>query len=134
MHELDVDYMTSAYRMLYEIETQLKYHVHSTLFRKHGWRWEEYLKFKKPLDDMLFREVLNLYEKHPLFRNYFEYDELTFLLSSKPIRNDIAHMKVISSDEYNLLLKFCHVVKVKLNAQKQNLRFFPKRNILCHHH
>ncbi|WP_416151145.1 hypothetical protein ACM26V_09330 [Salipaludibacillus sp. HK11] len=118
MHDNDIDYMTSAYRMLYEVETLLKYNVHSALFRKRGWKWEEHATFKKPLDEMYFPEVLSLYEKHPLFMYYFDYKELSFLLSLKPIRNDIAHMKVITSEEYNLLVKSFQTVKEKFNAQK----------------
>ncbi|MGJ9383881.1 hypothetical protein [Salipaludibacillus sp. CF4.18] len=113
MHDNDIDYMTSAYKVLYEIETLLKYNIHSTFYKRHGLRWEEFVTFKKPLEIMFFRDVLTLYLEHPLFKNYFDNEEIILLLNLRPIRNDIAHMKVITTEEYDLLIKCCHIVKQK---------------------
>lgn len=118
MYENDIDYMTSAFRTLYEIETILKYTIQSTYFRIYGSNWERYMATKKPIDRMLYHEVVNLFKFKECLGDYFTNDELVSLGRLSFIRNDIAHMRVITPVEYELLQECHHFV---LRSKKQRV-------------
>lgn len=118
MYENDVDYMTSAYRMLYEIETMLKSHVHSTLFKLYGCQWEDRQEIKKPLNQMYYFEVIRLYKTHPLFNTLLDNHEYNLLHNLRHIRNDVAHMNILTSNEYDLLTKCNDIIKNRIQPKE----------------
>ncbi|SES12902.1 hypothetical protein SAMN05518684_108177 [Salipaludibacillus aurantiacus] len=115
----DISYMTSAYRMLYEIETTLKSFIHRYLFRIYGSNWEMHLHAGKTLDSMLFIDIINYYFNDSRFKKVFDCDEYELLNSLRPVRNCIAHMQIISDAEYKLLIE-CRSKVIRLNQINQS--------------
>ncbi|MCE7792210.1 hypothetical protein K8O68_07195 [Salipaludibacillus sp. CUR1] len=112
MFENDTEYMTSAYKMLYKIETALKYRIQSTYSSIYGLSWEPYLKSHKSFDKMFYQDIIRVYKQDKYLQSYFSKEELTSLDNLRFIRNEVAHMKVITPKEHELLLT-CYNFVVK---------------------
>ncbi|MBU9713207.1 hypothetical protein [Evansella tamaricis] len=114
------EYMTSAYKLLYEIETTLKYTVHKIYYKKYGFDWERKLNAKKSLDKYTYPQVLSLFYLNHL-QGCFEVPQLELLHKLCPIRNDIAHMRPITQTEYQLLLSCHFFITEKVRRENQLL-------------
>lgn len=101
--ENDIEYMTSAYRLLYEIETILKANIQSILFEKYSVNWDRAPELTKPLDKMFFYDIVNFYYASPICKDIFKYEEIQRLHSLRDVRNDVAHMSVLSTKQFDLL-------------------------------
>lgn len=113
----DIDYMTSAYRLMYEIETVLKYNIHKAYSKDNGLDWERKLNVKSPIDTLLFRQILRMYRYDKKLQHTFDNLELYYLNQLRTIRNDIAHMNVITEEELRHL-QMCHKLVVSRVREK----------------
>ncbi|WP_416150427.1 hypothetical protein ACM26V_05490 [Salipaludibacillus sp. HK11] len=111
MIENDVEYMTSAYRILYEIETILKANIQSTLYKKYSVNWDRAPELKTPLDQMFFFDTVSFYYQSPLCKGIFTDQEIKQLYLLRPVRNDVAHMIVLSDKQFQLLNNCRELVK-----------------------
>ncbi|WP_280770821.1 hypothetical protein [Salipaludibacillus daqingensis] len=109
--ENDIEYMTSAYRILYEIETILKANIQSTLFEKYSVNWDRAPELTKPLDKMFYHDIVTFYDHSPICKGIFTNDEIYRLFSLRDVRNDVAHMSVLSTKQFDLLCNCRDLVK-----------------------
>ncbi len=110
----ETEYMQNAYKLLYEIETSLKNNVESTLSNIHGIHWEYILKERKDFENTLYHDIVSYYGKYVPLTQTFTDTERKFLYSISNIRNKVAHMKVITNNEYTDLKQAHEIVQSKL--------------------
>ncbi|SHF97949.1 hypothetical protein [Ornithinibacillus halophilus] len=118
----NIDYMSSAYKLLYEIETTLKQNIELTLEKHYGVNWQHILRVNRDFKTAFFHELISYYGKYPPLTSIFTTSERNQLYQIVNTRNKIAHMKIISNEEYEMLVKCKKLVKVKLTADKEILQ------------
>ncbi|UCZ53740.1 hypothetical protein LGQ02_02835 [Bacillus shivajii] len=107
MANSEIKRMTSAYELLYEIETSLKDHVSQTLSKTYGNHWPIVLKDKKRFEKVYFHDLIVYYGKYPPLDKFFSLSQRKKLYRLTNVRNKIAHMHHLSSSDYELLTE-CH--------------------------
>lgn len=105
----EIERMLDAYKLLFVIETTLKEYIDVTLSKNYGQNWKIRLKEKRNIQNLYYHEVISFYGKYPPLNQTFTPIEKELLYSLTPIRNKIAHMKLINNDEYTNLEK-CHTL------------------------
>ncbi|PYZ95002.1 hypothetical protein CR194_05665 [Salipaludibacillus keqinensis] len=121
MFENDVDYMTSAYKKLYEIETILKANIQSKLYKKYGMNWDRASELSMPLDEMFYFDTVSFYFSSPMFNHTFTKDELDKLFQLRAVRNEVAHIRTLSNEEYDSLDE-CRQIVSRLEKKPENTR------------
>jgi hypothetical protein len=101
--------MTKSYRMLYEIETTLRYIADSKMRQQYGPLWRR--RFGEE-GRYYLHDIIALFGKYSELINIFSLTERQRFYSLVPIRNKICHMNLITPSEYDLL-KQCHELVIK---------------------
>ncbi len=112
-----IDRMTSAYRLLYQIETHLKNLIEQTFIRAYGPHWHQYYKNSIDLKSPRYSDLINLLQAYPILQSHFSNSTLERLSRLKQVRNKIAHMVDINMDEYGLL-ESCYESVMKVRVKK----------------
>lgn len=112
-----IDRMTSAYRLLYQIETHLKQLIEQSFIRAYGPHWHQRYKIPIDLKSPRYSDLINIYQTYPNLQSHFNPSTLEKLSRLRPIRNKVAHMEDISLDEYNLL-ESCYELVMSVRIAK----------------
>ncbi|WP_018923061.1 hypothetical protein [Salsuginibacillus kocurii] len=105
--EADIQYMSSAYRLLFEIEVTLEKEIDARLTASYGPSWELKLQTPRRLHTTFFHEKVSYFGKYAPISSIFTEKELKKLYRLTYTRNKIAHMELINGMEEELLHE-CH--------------------------
>lgn len=108
----EVEFMLNAYRQLYEIENKLRLIIKTNMEKQYGLHWHALLHEKRSEKDSFYHELVAFFGKYPQALPHFNDLQRKKLHSLTPIRNKIAHSRLIDSDEYNFLQE-CHQLVLK---------------------
>ena len=107
---MDVEKMKIGYGCLFEIENELRCIINAILKDYYGVKWPEKINSiysnkiaNKKLGNLYFHELVSFISMIPILKKYFSKDLLNNLKKISPIRNKIAHCKLISDHELGLL-------------------------------
>ncbi|MGJ9386109.1 hypothetical protein [Salipaludibacillus sp. CF4.18] len=106
--------MSSAYTLLYEIETRLKNYVNWTLMKNYGLKWQYKFNEARPVESKSLYEIISYFEKYPPLTECFTPIELESLSKLTKVRNKIAHMHDITDLEFEILRHCSFIIKCKL--------------------
>lgn len=107
---MPIEYMKDAYGMLYQIENMLRLKIALIMKKEYGANWirrapleNKYEPYKKnDLNDFHLYELIKIMDSYDCIKN--QIDIPSKQISRIPyIRNKIAHSKLISYTEYDLL-------------------------------
>lgn len=101
---MNIDMMTQAYRMLYEIETTLREIVDRKMTAYYGYLWRR--KLNEEGRDY-YHDTVSYFGKYNPLLSIFTQEERQLLYSLYPVRNKICHMHLFTLSEYDLLIQ-CH--------------------------
>ena len=116
MYLNDIDLMTSAYKLLYRMETYLKQGIDKVLSKTHGVNWQFILRVNRDIDNLYLSDIIGYYGKYQELTTIFSDSQRTELYHLVSIRNKVAHMKLISTNEYEALEKCFYLVEEKLSS------------------
>ncbi|MFB9974354.1 hypothetical protein FPQ10_10295 [Allobacillus sp. SKP2-8] len=106
----DTEFMKQAYGMLYDLENQLRKVISITMTEEYGSGWliqapltNLYKPYRKNFSRFYLHELVSMLSSYECFSEIFKVKEIAQLKSILPIRNKIAHCKLITKEELRLL-------------------------------
>ncbi len=118
---MEVDFMKKAYGILYEIENLLRYFIEDTMSKEYGSNWflkapltMKYQLYKKSFSSFYYHQLISLIKGYSCFTTKFNSSAIIQLQETIPIRNKIAHCKVLTQEEYEKLEMAHHAIKVSI--------------------
>ena len=119
--------MKFAYGVLYRLENNLREYIKETMTREYGHGWwikaplaNNYPAYKKHFNNLYFHEVISLLLAYECSITQFPATLQSQLTATIPIRNKIAHMKVLSEEEYQQLITTNIKVKAVINNNNES--------------
>src|SRR5690625_4762465 len=116
--------MKVAYGALYTLENNLREYIKETMTKEYGHGWwikapiaNKYPAYKKHFNNFYFHEVISLLLSYECLSTQFPAALLSELKAAIPIRNKIAHMKLLSEEEFQELLDTNMQVKAVINKK-----------------
>lgn len=122
-----VEYMAFAYKVFFEIENSIRDTVKKELNSKVGFQWQYTFKEKIDFDRAYYYQLVDFFRKYPPLQSYFTNLEWQKLMKLSSVRNQIAHMKVLTSEKFNFLLDCQKIVNEKLKIKNEKLNFEKDR-------
>ncbi|WP_078596064.1 hypothetical protein [Evansella clarkii] len=105
--------MGEAYRMLFEIETNLRELVRKTHQKQYGHTWGKNDDIQIDLNNATFFQITTYLTRNPAMSFKFTSKEISDLISLKSVRNKVCHMRPISDKEFQQLEQCYRMVKTK---------------------
>lgn len=119
---LEVLIMQKAYGILYKLEKSLRKHIEKTMQKEYGQGWwtkapleNKYPPYKKHFNNFYLHETISLLSSYECLSIQFNREVFAQLVSIVPIRNKVAHMKLIALEDYELLLNTEIIVRQIIN-------------------
>ncbi|OIJ09402.1 hypothetical protein BKP35_16220 [Anaerobacillus arseniciselenatis] len=107
MNEKELEYMKSAYGMLYEIEVKLDRMIVANLTKKYGYTW----LLQRYETKTALHTRISYFVRYPNTLPHFTEDQIKLLYKLPNIRNKIAHAVLIDESEYKQIEKCYRLVK-----------------------
>jgi len=102
-----IEKMTTSYQMLFEIENKLRLIIKTNMTKKYGYHWSVRPYAKQSELQASYAELVAMFTRHSFILPHFNNLQRKQLGNLYAIRNDIAHSRIITKDEYEFL-KRCH--------------------------
>ncbi|WP_096437442.1 hypothetical protein [Alteribacter populi] len=103
--DLRTEFMVEAYRLHYELENNLRWFIRYRMENDYGKDWERALQIRYDYSNAYFHDLISLLFKYPNILIKLEHAQRKLLISTIPIRNKIAHAKVLTNKEFKQLEK-----------------------------
>jgi len=136
-------YMKEAYGLLYEIENTLRIIIEDTMRSEYGMDWlikapsaMKYPPYRKHFSSFYYHELISFLKGYPCLVQVIPATTIIQLQNTIAIRNKIAHCKLLSSQEFdilkesfNMVIKSGYEIKIqkKLRKGMQKVKFVNDR-------
>jgi|SRR5699024_9690199 len=122
-----LNFMQKAYGMLYELENLTRLIINKTMTKIYGIGWiikapltKKYQSYKKDFSKFYLHELVSIINSYECLTILFTSTEIRQVQSTFPIRNKIAHSKLITNNEFRKLLVALKIIKnVYLKIENQ---------------
>lgn len=122
-----LNFMQKAYGILYELENLTRLIINKTMTKIYGIGWiikapltKKYQSYKKDFSKFYLHELVSMITSYECLTILFTSTEIRQIQSTFPIRNKIAHSKLITNNEFKQLSVALKVLKnVYLKMENQ---------------
>lgn len=121
MNQNNSDFMSHAYKYLYEIENRLRLMIKTNMKEYYGHNWIIRLNEKRSEQNSNIYELVAFFGKYQNVLTHFSEPQRNQLQLLTSVRNKIAHSHCINQKDFELL-KECHciVMKQPITKRKNN--------------
>lgn len=121
-HLSQVTFMKEAYGMLYELENITRIIIDKTMIKNYGIDWfikapltKRYQSYRKQFSKFYLHELISLINSYDCLSILFTSKEIFLIRNTLPIRNKIAHSKLISDYDFEQLSIALKIIKKSLS-------------------